>query len=65
MVIKHVEGWALPLGHHKGGRGAWSGGPDAADFDWRFSLIMHDEAGVYVSTEPIHRAEVMGLRAHL
>src|SRR6266498_5691993 len=65
VIVKHVKRRALPLGHHQGGRGARSGGPDATDFNGSIPLIVHDEARVHLSTEPLHRAEVMKQRAHL
>jgi hypothetical protein len=64
VIVEHVERRTLPLGHHKGGRGAWSGGPDATDFDGRIPLNVHHETRVHLATEPLHGAEVMGKRDH-
>jgi hypothetical protein len=65
VIVEHVKSRALPLGHHQGSRRARSRGPDAANFNRRIPLIVHHEAGVYVPAEPMHRTEVMGMRAHL
>ena len=64
VIVKHVKRRALPLGHHQGGRGAWSGAPDTTEFDGTIPLHAHHEAGVYMPSQPIHCAEVMGTRAN-
>jgi hypothetical protein len=63
VIVKHVKRGALPLGHHQGGRGAWSGGPDATDFNGSIPLNVYHKARMHLSTEPLHGAEVMGTRA--
>jgi hypothetical protein len=59
VIVKHVKRRALPLGHHQGGRGAWSGGPDATNFNRRISLVVHHKDGLHLSAKPLHGAEVM------
>lgn len=63
VIVKHVKRRALPLGRHQGGRGARSGGPDATDFNGPIPLHVHHEAGVYVPSEPMYFAKVMGTGA--